>query len=337
MRVLFCTYPTAFQNPGGGETLLLKSKQYLEQRGVQVDLFDPWRTRIADYEIVHCFSRNTSSLWPRLKEYGCKVVVTPISWLDVGRRLRLRERIKQAGKRLLMGHAAIDDADNYRSPDLFLPNSNGEAARLRARYNLGSDRIRIVPHGVDRRFAYADATLFRSTYGLDHFILSVGRFVKAHKNQLGLIRALKGRVDIPLVFIGSASPDEQGYYEQCRREADEGTRFLGALPHESPLLASAYKAASVLAMPSFLEAPGLAALEAGVAGARVVVTEVGATREYFGDLVEYVDPRSAESVRTGVERALARPADGALARHLLSRYSWDGIAEATHQAYESVL
>lgn len=337
LKVLYYTYPTAFQNPGGGETLLLKSKEYLERCGVEVDLFDQWRTKMSDYDIVHCFTWYTSSIWPRLKEYGCKVVVTPVSWFETSWRLRLSSRLKRAGKRMLYGGSAIDDADNYQAPDLFLPNSNGEAVRLQTRYTINPDLIRIVPHGVDRRFADGDAALFRKTYGLEEFVLSVGRFVKAHKNQLGLIRALKGRVDLPLVFIGSATPHERDYFEACRREADARTLFVGSIPHESPLLASAYKAASVLAMPSFLEAPGLAALEAGVAGARVAITEFGATREYFGDHVEYVNPHSPGSILSGVKRALARGADDTLKRHLLDRYAWEHVAATTRGAYESVL
>lgn len=337
MRVLFYTYPMAFQHPGGGETLLLKSQQYLHQRGLDVELFDQWRTRITDFDIVHCFSCYTSAMWPHFKKHGCKVVVTPVSWFNTEWQVRLFHRLKRAGKRMLIGPRAIDDADNFTSPDLFLPNSNGEAVRFHATYDVSPQRVRVVPHGVDRRFADGDASLFRQTYGLDRFILSVGRFVEQHKNQLGLIRALKGRLDVPVVFIGSADPDQQGYFDQCRREADPRTQFIGALPHDSPLLASAYKAASVLAMPSFVEAPGLAALEAGVAGARVAITDIGATREYFGDGVDYVNPHSSESILSGVKRALARPSDDAFACDLLRRYSWDTVACATQDAYESLL
>jgi glycosyltransferase involved in cell wall biosynthesis len=90
-------------------------------------------------------------------------------------------------------------------------------------------------------------------------------------------------------------------------------------------------------MPSFLEAPGLAALEAGVAGANVVITGFGATREYFGDHVEYVNPYSPASILDGVKRALARPRSDALKQHILDRYAWEHVAAATRAAYESVL
>ncbi len=66
--------------------------------------------------------------------------------------------------------------------------------------------------------------------------------------------------------------------------------WLGRLDHHDPLLASAYAAARVFALPSWFETPGLAALEAALAGCAVVITPYGSTREYFGDLVEYARP-----------------------------------------------
>ena len=49
----------------------------------------------------------------------------------------------------------------------------------------------------------------------------------------------------------------------------------------------------MFALPSWFETPGLAALEAALAGCSVVITPFGSTREYFGDLVEYARPAPA--------------------------------------------
>ena len=48
--------------------------------------------------------------------------------------------------------------------------------------------------------------------------------------------------------------------------------WLGRLDHHDPLLASAYAAARVFALPSWFETPGLAALEAALAGCSVAIT-----------------------------------------------------------------
>ena len=56
MKVLFNTYSTAFFCPGGGEVQLLKTREHLQQLGVEVDLYDPWEPAVERYDIVHMFS-----------------------------------------------------------------------------------------------------------------------------------------------------------------------------------------------------------------------------------------------------------------------------------------
>src|SRR5205085_2575717 len=67
-------------------------------------------------------------------------------------------------------------------------------------------------------------------------------------------------------------------------------RWVPAVAHDDPLLASAYAAARVVALPSWFETPGLAALEGALAGRAVVVTPYGCAPEYFGDMAVYVRP-----------------------------------------------
>ena len=62
MRVLFNTYPVAFDCPGGGEMQLLKCKQALESLGVEVLLFDPWRPQFEQVDVVHYFSVQGGSM-----------------------------------------------------------------------------------------------------------------------------------------------------------------------------------------------------------------------------------------------------------------------------------
>ena len=55
MKVCFYVYPSAFQNPGGGEILLLKTKEYLEKAGVEVRLFDMCHDRFQEGDLLHVF------------------------------------------------------------------------------------------------------------------------------------------------------------------------------------------------------------------------------------------------------------------------------------------
>src|SRR5207237_9013780 len=118
----------------------------------------------------------------------------------------------------------------------------------------------------------------------------------------GLIRAVR-RLGRRLVLIGEAAPGYRAYAQECRRAGEDQVVWLGSLDHHDPLLASAYAAARVFALPSWFETPGLAALEAALAGCAVVVTPLGCAREYFGDRVEYVRPCGGAALARTIERA----------------------------------
>ena len=125
-----------------------------------------------------------------------------------------------------------------------------------------------MPNGVLPSVGSASPEFFFRRCGTFPFVLSVGR-IEPRKNTLGLIQAA-GRLELPLVIVGEAPPGFERYEVECRRAADDRAIWLGRLEHDDPLLASAYAAARVFALPSWFETPGLAALEAALAGCSVV-------------------------------------------------------------------
>lgn len=336
-RVLFHTYDWAFQRPGGGEVQLMKTQEHLEQLGVRVDRFDRWSTRLQDYPLVHSFSLLPYEFWNPVKLAGCALAVSTIHWPYVAQpsvRAQVKQLIVQTGKRLL----GMVDAPGrpFHHVDVFFPNSQMEADLLCQAYQLDPARMHVVPNGVEERFAAATPDLFIREYGLEDFILSVGR-VDGRKNQLTLIRALK-ELGRPIVCIGEPVLGEEPYLEQCKREGGSNVHFLGKIDHRSPLLESAYAAAAVLALPSYIETPGLCALEAGLAGTPLVVTEQGCTHEYFGEHAAYVHPSDPEGIRAAVKRVLDAPPDPrALQERIHSRYLWKHAAAATRAGYERAL
>ncbi len=138
---------------------------------------------------------------------------------------------------------------------------------------------------------------------------------------------------MPLVLIGQAHPE--GYRDLCRRYADENVHFLDHLPAEE--LASAYAAAKVHVLPSWLETPGLSSLEAAAAGCTLVVSDRGLTREYFGDEAWYCDPRSFASIREAVLAAYAAPRAAALRARVRTEYTWERAAQKTLEGYQLAL
>ena len=118
-----------------------------------------------------------------------------------------------------------------------------------------------------------------------------------------------------------------------------GARSAGwaGVDHDDPLLASAYAAARVFALPSWFETPGLAALEAALAGCAVVITPFGCTREYFGDRVEYARPdRPADDRRGDRPGAGQTGPDPGSAAHVAAHYLWSDVARRTAEVYDQV-
>lgn len=123
-----------------------------------------------------------------------------------------------------------------------------------------------------------------------------------------------------LVVLGEAPPECRTYHERCRAEGGDAVAWLASTDHEDPLLASAYAAARVLALPSWFETPGLAALEAVLAGTAVVITPFGSTREYFGDRVLYARPDRLGEIKSAIARLVRGPrsSSGGICRLALS-------------------
>jgi glycosyltransferase involved in cell wall biosynthesis len=221
--------------------------------------------------------------------------------------------------------------------DAVTPNSGMEADLLR---NLTPRfTCRVVPNGVDPDVILgASGEEFVRTHRIPFpkFGVCVGRFDE-RKNQLGLIRALRGAA-IPVVFIGAPGPNYRSYYERCRREADGGPfLFLPAMPQ--PELAGAYAAAHLHVQASWLETPGLTNLEAGVAGCNLALSDRGSVREYFGDRAWYCDPGEPASIRAAAAGAFAAPRGqhAAVRDTILNEFTWERSARALHRVYREVV
>jgi glycosyltransferase involved in cell wall biosynthesis len=215
-----------------------------------------------------------------------------------------------------------------------LPNSEAEARQLVGLFGADRRRIRVVPNGVDGRFAQAEPGRFRAGFGGDDFALYVGR-IEPRKNVLGLIRAVRG-LGLPLVVVGEVVPGHEAYGAACRGEGRGLVMWRPRVDHDDPLLASAYAAARVFALPSWFETPGLAALEAALAGVAVVITPLGCTREYFGDAAVYARPDRPSEIGRGIERAWRQGPDPDLAARIGARCLWPEVARRTAEVYDQL-
>ena len=333
----------AFQAPGGGENQLIQTGVHLEEMGVPVRLFLPWTGRLETARILHLFgmSREGLELARIARARRVPVVLSPICWYEP----RALAALETDPTRKLMALAAwglrslVPAVPSWRRAllklaDMVLPNSRSEAAQLIRLFGVTRERIRVVPNGVLPAMALASPELFRAEWGADPFVLFVGR-VEPRKNTLGLIRAVR-KTGLPLVVIGEAPPGCEPYQEECRRAGGDCVSWLGRLDHHHPLLASAYAAARVFALPSWFETPGLAALEAGLAGCAIAITPYGATKDYFGNLVSYARPDRPGEIGRAVLKCWDDGPDPRLSRRIATHFVWPKVAQTTAEVYDQV-
>jgi glycosyltransferase involved in cell wall biosynthesis len=352
---------------GGEATQVRETSERLRARGVEVEVSGDLRPDLRGVDLVHVFglSQPTEPLIQagHASRHSVPVVLSP-AYQDLSEyNRRGRYGLAAMGYRALPSEAAVEVAKQVirlayaagrrgglvsllRVPfheqqrrllecaSVVLPNSRSEADAITGRFAQRAP-CRVVPYAAAAgRFLGARAEAFVASTGLRGFVMAVG-FISSLKNQLRLIAALDG-TGLKLVIAGGRVPTHAGYYRAVRRAAARhGVTMLGHVPHEH--LASALAAARVIALPSWFETCGMAGLEGVLAGCRPAITNRGYTRDYFGDDATYCDPGDLSSIREAVLAAVDAPPPSALRDRILAAFTWDAAADATLEAYRSVL
>lgn len=365
MKVLFQSRKTLFTAPGGDTTQILKTKEYLEKLGVSVDISLELTPDVSDYDIVHVFNlMRPQELYLQVKnakKYGKKVAlstiygpyeeyekkarggilqvmnnmlsITQIEYLKVIARAVLNfEFSKGTCVYLLNGHKRLQ-RKIIKMVDVFLPNSDSEMLRVAKDFNLSSYNYIAVANAVDvNKFNYDNISIDPELEKYKDCVLCVSR-IEGRKNQLNIIRACN-ELPYKFVYIGKAGANFQKYFEQCKKEANSNTYFLGQIEHEK--LPQFYKLAKVHILASWMETPGLSSLEAGVMRTNIVATKKGDTEDYFKDMAFYCEPDDLPSIKKAVKQAYETPFKENLLKRILDNYTWEDTARQTLDGYKSV-
>lgn len=342
MKVALAGFQAVSLLRGGPNTQIRRTAEALRSLGVETALFDPWGPfDEASADLVHIFSAGvgTYHLAREVRALGMPIVVSPITYSTHSTRfvkaaLACTRLVQGVGPGIWSDYAFMADLCSWAVH--VLPNTRAEADLVIRGLGADPQKVTVIPNGVDAAFAEGDPAEFQQRYGVRDYILNVGHIGHPRKNVLALMQAL-GSIDRPSVIIGRVV--RSAYGDACLREAAKHPQIhlIDGLPNDSALLRSAYAGAEVFVLPSLFETPGIAALEAGLAGARIVITPHGGTREYFEELATYVDPRSVASIREGILRALTIPKDERLRDRIRRMYLWSNVAAQTLAVYRRVL
>jgi alpha-1,3-rhamnosyl/mannosyltransferase len=187
-------------------------------------------------------------------------------------------------------------------------------------YGLPQGKITVTPHGIDPAFGPLPETAPGS------YLLFVGA-IQARKDPLAALAAAHA-VRRPLVVVGPEK--EPGLAAELRRR---GADVRGFVPQEE--LASLYRGAAALVLPSRFEGFGIPVLEAMASGTPVVLSDDAALREVAGPAGAYAE---GGDLVAALERALADRAGyvrAGLQRAQL--FTWEQTARLTVAAYRKVL
>ena len=206
-------------------------------------------------------------------------------------------------------------------------------------YGKKLDDVIVTPLAYDKKLFKPTRIVSKA----EPYILFLGS-LKPSKNIEGLVRAFAklSLADLPvgtqLVIVGKKAWLYTRIFELVKSLKLEGkVDFRGFVEEaEKPVLMSQ---AAAFVMPSFYEGFGIPALEAMACGTPVVVSNVASLPEVAGDAGIYVDPKSVDSIATGIKMALGPKRQEFVNRGLkrVKLFSWVKTAMQTLKVIESAL
>lgn len=257
-----------------------------------------------------------------------------------------------------------------READRLIASTPGEANDLREQYGASDTQVAVIPPGVDLRsfrpawrvetaaaaaLSPVSPSLIAPRANGRPLVVFAGRIQRLKGTEV-LIRALahweeawrRRTVDVPapqlIIAGGTSGPGKD--VERLRTLAsqlrvDDLISWSSPLPHLQ--LAEVFRAADLVAVPSYYETFGLVALEAQACGTPVVATDVGGLATVVRDgvtgrLISGHDPGAWATVMQDLIRdEPGRLAMGRAAAQHAATFTWDLTATRTMNLYSQAV
>ncbi|WP_309238615.1 D-inositol-3-phosphate glycosyltransferase [Actinoplanes aureus] len=265
---------------------------------------------------------------------------------------KVKNRLIAAGDRPEPKARLIGEEQVVAESDHLVANTRFEAQDLISHYDADPARVSVVQPGVDLD-RFRPGTADRARFGLPtdgRIVAFVGRIqpLKAPDVLISAVAEMRARgtSDVTLVICGGPSGsglERPTALIELAASLGVSDSVVFLPPQTGPDLAALYRAADLVAVPSYNESFGLVALEAQACGTPVVAAAVGglvtAVRDGIsGVLVDGHNPADWAQV---LEKLLDAPgyrlrlAAGAVAH--ASRFSWDRTAESLLRVYRDAM
>lgn len=213
---------------------------------------------------------------------------------------------------------------------LWLARSEWEKRYICKGHGVNPDRVEIVP--ISMRFNKVESVDYSIK---EDFCLHVSRLASPGKNVERLVLAAK-KFKFKLVLAGTLNGEKETIWLKSIIGDSKNISYTGWVSEEE--LKSLYRRAKVFALPSFIEGVGMVALEAACYGCEIVLTNIGAPKEYYNGRAVLIDPNSVDSIGNGVLEAMAeKNAQPELKSHIEENYSVEKCMKKLEQSLLRIL
>lgn len=304
----------------------------------------PWpklgeiRRLVAEADVVHLmghWSVLNALVYGFARQLGKPYAVCPAGALPIFGRSGLLKWLYNA----MVGYALI------RNASAWIAVTEGEFPAFEA-YGIGSKRITVIPNGVDAGDFHVNREPRdeMSPWDSSSYLLFMGRLNPIKGPDLLLAAFVKVAAIYPDVHLVFAGPDE-GMLDSLRGTVSrqglaDRVHFAGRVDGMSKTLL--YRGASLLVVPSHHEAMSVVALEAGICGVPVLLTDQCGFSEVKAVDSRLEVPATAEGLAQGLAALLDdRPALEAIGKKMQGfvegRFAWGAIVSDYLRLYEPIV
>jgi glycosyltransferase involved in cell wall biosynthesis len=214
-------------------------------------------------------------------------------------------------------------------------------------YGVNPAKIVNIPLGVDEKYQplpYDQVQPALDRYGLSYkkYILFVGT-MQPRKNIIGLVEAFEklkkdNHIEEKLVLAGGKGWLWEPILQRIETSPlRDSIKVMDYVKMED--LPALYNGAALVTLPALYEGFGLPPLEAMACGTPVVVSDISSLPEVVGEAGILVDPKSADSIASGLLQVLRDPQlRTEMSRKGLERakiFTWRACAEQTLKVLNS--
>ena len=214
-------------------------------------------------------------------------------------------------------------------------------------YGVSSSNIILIPNGINPElYAYEDESLIRKKFSLgeEPFILFVGRlnYIKGPDLLLdAFLKIINSYPNYKLVFAGPDDGMQQILQEKTQLFGlDDRVLFVGFVNGNNK--SALYHAATMLVIPSRLEAMSIVVLESAISGTPVLMTDCCGLDEMAGGNGGVIVEPNVSSIVEGLDLMLKNseelPVRGEkLRKYVKSKFEWKLVVCEYVDVYKSIL